>query len=320
MICPESRSAGLDGDARRCQGGWVRILFVGAGATGGYFGGRLVAAGRDVTFLVRPQRAAVLAERGLRIIDPDGRTRIEPRLITAGGIDGHYDVVLVAIKSYALEQAMLDMAPAVGPRTVVVPLLNGMRHIDELLGAFGEEHVYGGVCMIHATLDEAGDVVQLTGLHRLGFGPLDGDDDGRLKAVTAALSGAGFDSRPSATIVQDMWEKWVFLAGLGAATTLMRSSVGAINAAARGPAFMAGIADEVVAVAAAAGHRPRDGAVAFLRAGVSSTAPTTSSLYRDMSQGLPVEADAIIGDIVTEGDKHGVPTPLRSAAYTPLSI
>ena len=167
-------------------------------------------------------------------------------MITAGEIDRPYDVVVVAIKSYALEQAMLDMAPAVGPRTVVVPLLNGMRHIDELVGAFGEEHVYGGVCMIHATLDDAGDVVQLTGLHRLGFGPLDGDDDGRLKAVTEALSGAGFDSKPSATIVQDMWEKWVFLAGLGAATTLMRATVGAINAAPGGPAFMAGIADEVV--------------------------------------------------------------------------
>jgi 2-dehydropantoate 2-reductase len=299
---------------------WVRILFVGAGATGGYFGGRLAGAGRDVTFLVRPGRAAVLAERGLRITGPDGEMSVEPHVITADAIDGHYDVVVVAIKSYALEQAMLDMAPAVGPRTVVVPLLNGMRHIDELVGAFGEEHVYGGVCMIHATLDDAGDVVQLTGLHRLGFGPLDGDDDGRLKAVTEALSGAGFDSKPSATIVQDMWEKWAFLAGLGAATTLMRSTVGAINAAAGGPAFMAGIADEVVAVARAAGHRPRDGAVAFLRAGVSSTAPTTSSLYRDMSQGRPVEADAIIGDFVTEGEKHGVRTPLLSAAYTQLSI
>jgi len=100
----------------------------------------------------------------------------------------------------------------------------------------------------------------------------------------------------------------------------MRSTVGAINSAPGGPAFMAGIADEVVAVAAAAGHRPRDGAVAFLRAGVSSTAPTTSSLYRDMARGLPVEADAIIGDFVTEAEKHGIRTPLLSAAYTQLSI
>jgi 2-dehydropantoate 2-reductase len=298
----------------------VRILFVGAGATGGYFGGRLAGAGRDVTFLVRPARAAVLAGRGLRIADPEGTVTVEPQVVTADAIAGPYDVVVVAIKSYALEQAMLDMAPAVGPRTVVVPLLNGMRHVDELVGAFGEEHVYGGVCMIHATLDDDGDVMQLTGLHRLGFGPLDGDDDGRLEAVTEALAGAGFDAKSSATIVQDMWEKWVFLAGLGAATTLMRAGVGAINSAAGGPAFMAGVADEVVAVAAAAGHRPRDGALAFLRAGVSSTAPTTSSLYRDMVRGRPVEADAILGDFVTEGEKHGVRTPLLSAAYTQLSI
>ena len=298
----------------------MRTLFVGAGATGGYFGGRLAEAGRDVTFLVRPGRAAVLAERGLRIIWSGGHTTLTPRTITADAVDGPYDVVVLAVKAYALEQAMADLVPAVGPETVIVPLLNGMRHVDALLGAFGEERVYGGVCMIHATLDDAGDVVQLTGLHRLSYGPLDGDDDGRLDAVTAALSGAEFDSSASRTIVQDMWEKWVFLASLGAVTTLMRATVGDINAAPGGSMFTAGIAGEAVAVAAAAGHQPRDGALAFLRAGVSSTAPTTSSIYRDMDRGAPVEAEAILGDFIAEAAKSGVRTPLLCAAYTNLAL
>jgi 2-dehydropantoate 2-reductase len=299
----------------------MRTLVVGAGATGGYFGGRLAGAGRDVTFLVRPRRAAELAARGLRITGPDGAAvaTVRPRTVSVDTLDGPYDVVLLAVKSYALEQAMLDLAPAVGPETVIVPLLNGMRHLDELTGAFGEERVYGGVCMIHATLDEAGDVVHLTGLHRLGFGPLDGDD-GRLAAVTATLSGAGFDAAASATIVQDMWEKWVFLAALGAVTTLMRATVGAINAAPGGPAVTAGIAAEAVAVATAAGHAPRAGALAFLRAGVSSTAPMTSSMYRDLVRGAPVEADAILGDFVAQADRDGVRVPLLSAAYTALAI
>ena len=299
----------------------MRTLVVGAGATGGYFGGRLAGAGRDVTFLVRPRRAEELAARGLRITGPEGggATTVHPRTVTADRLGGTYDLVLLAVKSYALEQAMLDLAPAVGPATVIVPLLNGMRHLDELTGAFGEDRVYGGVCMIHATVDDAGDVVQLTGLHRLGFGPLDGDDH-RLDAITDTLSGAGFDAAASATIVQDMWEKWVFLAALGAATTLMRATVGAINAAPGGPGVTAGIAAEAVAVATAAGHPPRDGAVAFLRAGVSSTAPMTSSMYRDLVRGAPVEADAILGDFVAQADRDGVRVPLLSAAYTALAI
>jgi 2-dehydropantoate 2-reductase len=121
---------------------------VGAGATGGYFGGRLAAAGKDVTFLVRPGRAAQLADRGLRIKGPDGDVTVQPRVVTASAVGGEYDLVVLAVKSYALEQAMIDMAPAVGPRTIVVPLLNGMRHVDELVGAFGPERAWGGVCMI----------------------------------------------------------------------------------------------------------------------------------------------------------------------------
>jgi 2-dehydropantoate 2-reductase len=215
---------------------------------------------------------------------------------------------------------LFDMAPAVGPQTVIVPLLNGMRHVDELLGAFGPERAWGGVCMIHAGLDAEGDVVQSTGLHRLGYGPLDGDDDARLPEVTFALSGEEFDSHPSHHIVQDMWEKWVFLSTLGAVTTLMRAPVGEINAAPGGSVLGAAIAAEAIAIATAAGHPPRPGAIALLQAGVASTEPMTSSMYRDMEQGLPVEADAIVGDFVAEAAKHDVPVPMLAAAYTNLAI
>ncbi|GIM94320.1 ketopantoate reductase family protein [Paractinoplanes toevensis] len=298
----------------------MRTLFVGAGATGGYFGGRLASVGKDVTFLVRPGRQTVLQQRGLRIKSPDGETLVRPRTITADTVDGPYDLVVLAVKSYALEQALLDMAPAVGPGTVVVPLLNGMRHVDELEGAFGPERAWGGVCMIQATLDDDGDVVQMTGMHRIGYGPLDGSEDERLPAVTEALSGPEFDSNPSLSIVQDMWEKWVFLAALGAATTLMRGTVGEINAAPGGTDFGARVAAEAMAIASAAGHSPRAGAVSVLQNGISSTGPMTSSMYRDLIQGAPVEADAILGDFVAEAAKHDVPAPMLSAAYTALSI
>jgi 2-dehydropantoate 2-reductase len=298
----------------------VRTLFVGAGATGGYFGGLLASVGKDVTFLVRPGRAAVLARRGLRLTDADGETVVQPRMITAGTVDGPYDLVVLAVKSYGLEQAMIDLAPTVGPRTVVVPLLNGIRHVDELVGAFGPERAWGGVCLISATLTADGDVRRMTGMHRLSYGPLDGTRDERLAEVTDALSGPEFDSSPSLTIVQDMWEKWVFLAALGAATTLMRASVGEINGAPGGPDFAARIAAEALAVAAAGGHPARPGAVALLQSGLATSEPMTSSMYRDMVAGAPVEADAILGDFVAEAAKHDVPVPMLSAAYANLVI
>lgn len=293
---------------------------MGAGATGGYFGGRLASAGKDVTFLVRPGRQAVLDRRGLRIKSPDGETTVRPRTVTAETVDGPYDLVVLAVKSFALGQAVADMTPAVGPRTVVVPLLNGMRHIDDLLAAFGPERVWGGVCLIQAMLDADGDVLQMSDMHRLGYGPLDGGEDERLPEVTFALSGPEFDSNPSHTIVQDMWEKWVWLASLGAATTLMRGTVGEINAAPGGTDFGARVAAEAMAVAAAAGHPSRPGAVAVLQSGLASTGSLTSSMYRDLRQGLPVEADAILGDFVAEAAKHDQPTPILSAAYTNLAI
>ena len=296
-----------------------RILVVGAGATGGYFGGRLAQAGRDVTFLVRPARAEALAS-GLRITSPDRQDVVDVRTVTADALDGPYDVVLLGVKARGLAAAIADLTPAVGPDTVIIPMLNGMRHMPALQERFGDHRVWGGVCMIHATMADSGEIVQLTGLHRLLYGPLDGAGDPRAGAVHEALSGAGFVSELTSTAVPDMWEKWVFLASLGAVTTLMRATVGDINAAPGGPAFTAGLAAEVVAVATAAGHAPRPAAIAFLRSGVESTEPTTSSMYRDMMAGHPVEADEIIGDLVAYADKNGVPVPLLGAAYTNLAI
>jgi 2-dehydropantoate 2-reductase len=205
---------------------------------------------------------------------------------------------------------------------VIVPLLNGMRHIGALVQAFGSEHVYGGVCMIAGTLTADGDIVQLTGLHRLAYGPLDGAAHPRLTAVTEALSGAGFDSECTRTITQQMWEKWLFLASLGVVTTLMRGPVGEVLAAPGGPAFTDRVVAEAIAIVTAAGHPPRESSLTFLRASITNArnVPTTSSMYRDMQAGLPVEADAIVGDLVAYAERLGVDAPLFSAAFTNLAV
>src|SRR5438105_9941267 len=132
----------------------MHILIVGAGAVGGYFGGRLAQAGRDVTFLARPFRAKQLRQDGLHIISPHGDAVLTPKLVTAGQLEAPYDLVFLSVKAYALEAAMNDFAPAIGPETMILPVLNGMRHIDLLTKRFAEHAVIGGVCLVVAEIDE----------------------------------------------------------------------------------------------------------------------------------------------------------------------
>ena len=205
----------------------MRILVVGAGAIGGYFGGRLLEAGRDVTFLVRPRRAAQLAERGLAITSPAGNYRHpRPPTIQADALREPFDLVLLSCKAYDLDEAIRSLAPAVGPRTTILPLLNGMQHIDVLERRFGPAAVLGGQCVIGATLNEKREIVHLNNAHTLGFGERDGSRSDRVKTIAAEMDGARFTAYPSGTVMADMWEKWVFLATLAGCTCLLRATMG----------------------------------------------------------------------------------------------
>ena len=206
------------------------ILFVGAGTVGGYFGGRLIQAGRDVTFLVRPARAEILRRDGLRILSPHGDALLQPKLVLTGEIDGTYDLVILGVKGYALDDAIRDMATAVGPATTVLPLLNGMRHIDRLDETFSAQAVIGGVALVATQIDAEGRIVQLADVQQLRYGERDGQTTPRIRAINADLQGAGFDAGLSSSIVQDLWDKWVMLASLGAVTCLFRGPIGAVAA------------------------------------------------------------------------------------------
>src|SRR6266481_5895000 len=234
----------------------MRILIVGAGAVGGYFGGRLAQAGRDVAFLVRPSRAKQLGRDGLRIISPHGDAVLTPKLVSAEKIDTPYDLVFLSVKAYALEAAMNDFAAAVGPETMILPVLNGMRHVDLLTKRFGEHAVIGGVCQVATEINDEGRIVQLADFQQLVYGERNGESTPRLKALDATLQGAGFNARLSTDIMQEMWEKWVQLASLGAITCLMRGTIGEIVAVPGGTDLSLKILDESVAVAAACGHKP----------------------------------------------------------------
>ena len=299
----------------------LRILIVGAGAVGGYFGGRLAQAGRDVTFLVRASRAKQLTRDGLRIISPHGDAVLSPKLINADKIDAPYDIIFLSVKAYALEAAMNDFAAAVGPETMIFPVLNGMRHIDILTKRFGEHAVIGGVCLVAAEIDHQGRIVQLADFQRLVYGERNGESTPRLKALDVTLQGAGFDARLSPEIMQAMWEKWVQLASLGAITCLMRGTIGEIVAAPGGAELSIDVVNESAAVATACGHKPSEKVLS--RHAAAMTAPgssLTSSMYRDLRKGAPVEADHILGDFIERGSAHRVTMPLLKAAFVNLRV
>ena len=298
----------------------MRILVVGAGATGGLFGGLLDKAGRDVTFLVRSVRAAQLREHGLRIKSPQGDLLVTPQLAQAHEITTPFDVVLLGIKAYALKAAIEDFAPAVGPQTMILPMLNGMRHIDLLVQRFGEAPVLGGVCIVASMLEHGGTIVQLNEMQELIYGERSGDRSPRIRALDITMQGAGFGTRLSDNILQAMWEKWVFLAALGASTCLMRGSVGAIVAAGGAPVINS-IFDECAAVARAAGYPPSEAFLADMRKRITQAgSPLTASMYRDLQQNRPVEANAILGDLVARADTLSIDVPLLRAAYVQLDV
>jgi len=302
----------------------MRILVVGAGATGGYYGGRMFQHGRDVSFLVRPARAARLRAEGLQIRSPHGDATLHPPLLSAGELAGRpFDLVLLSVKAYALDAAIEDFAPAVGPRTRILPVLNGMRHIDTLSERFGADAVLGGVSQIAGTLDPEGRILQLSPLHRLAYGLRRGTSAEGLDvaALDAALQGAGFDARRAEDIDQELWEKWVFLASLGGIGSLLRASIGEIEAVPHGAALALRLLHECTAVATAAGYPPRtealDSATAFL---TQPGSPAVSSMYRDLQAGAPLESDTILGDLVERARQAGVDVPLLEAAWLQLTI
>lgn len=292
----------------------MRVLILGAGAVGGYLGGRLIEAGRDAAFLVRPRRRAQLAASGLVIRSPCGDVAAPAPAITADEIDRPWDLIVVCCKAYDLASAMDAFAPAVGSGTTILPLLNGMRHLDALDARFGRERVLGGLCSINVTLGVDGAIIHLHEGHRFVFGERSGGDSPRAQAIARLVAPLKAQCSLSLNIVQDMWEKWMLIAALAASTCLFRASTGDIVAAG-GADVIETILHEAQAIAASAGHAaPPERLDKILRPMTDPSSSFTASMMRDMEKGGPVEADHVIGDLLARGQAAGVATPLLRLA------
>jgi 2-dehydropantoate 2-reductase len=302
----------------------MRILVIGAGAVGGYFGARLQAAGRDVTFLVRERRAEQLRQSGLQVFGPTGDLSLTPQLRTAAEIHARpesFDVILLSTKAYSLDAAMDDFAPAVGEATMILPLLNGMGHLDTLVARFGEAAVLGGSTRISADLDEQGRVHSFEMLHDLNYGERDKSVTPRIQALDALLRGAGFDAFLQPDIIAFMWNKWTILSALAATTCMMRGSIGEIARVPGGVELELAMLAESTAIATAYGYAPpAEFLSACQKRFTDPASDLTASMFRDMTRGNPVEVEHVLGDLLRRGAAKGVVTPLLKAAYVQLSV
>jgi 2-dehydropantoate 2-reductase len=299
----------------------MRVLVLGAGAVGGYFGGRLTEAGRDVTFLVRGPRAAALAEHGLRVASPLGDFQVPVNVATSDRVGGPYDLVLLTAKHYDLDAAIDAIRPGVGPNTAVLPLLNGLVHLDRLDAAFGPEHVLGGVAYVGAGLLPDGSIRHWNRLSGIAFGERSGDVSERARAIEALFAGSPVSAPANDNILQEMWEKFVMISAMAGMNCLMRGNVGEIVATDGGAALMKEALAECRAVAEAAGYPPRREARERVEAMVTEPGSVNSaSMRQDLDAGRRTEADAILGDMLRRAKGFGIAAPLMRAAYTHLQV
>ena len=298
----------------------MKILVLGAGGIGGYFGGRLAEAGSDVTFLVRPKRREQMQRDGLVVKSPLGDFTVKPKTALAEETRPDYDLVLFTCKAYDLDSAMDAIAPAMqGGRAVVVPMLNGMAHFEKLDARFGAANVMGGTCQINATLMPDGTVVNGDKLQRLVFGERDRSRSQRAEAFAAELAKTKIDGKLSDDIQQELWEKVVFLSALAANTCLYRGNVKEIMSAPGGRESMERTLAANIELATREGHAPRAAQIEAARKRLTDPeGQWSASMLRDMEGGKPVEADHIVGWMLQGLRRHGIDDTVMSLAYTHL--
>jgi 2-dehydropantoate 2-reductase len=300
----------------------MKILILGAGAIGGYVGGRLHQSGADVTFLVRPARREALMKDGLVIKSTKGDITQKVKTVLSGSEGGPYDVVMLTNKAYDLASAMDAVAPSVGSNSTVLPLLNGMRHIETLAKRFGDAKVVGGLARVGVALSAEGAILHTSPFAAISFGERDGKAARPvLCELDAAVKKAGIDGGLNANIVQDLWDKWIMLASLAATCCLMRGTSGDLLEADEGQAIVLETVEECRKVAAAAGCDPGEKGMQHVRAFLTQKGSRfAASMLHDLEKGAMVEADHVVGDMIARAKKAGIATPNLRMAYAHLQV
>ncbi|NCG27778.1 MAG: 2-dehydropantoate 2-reductase [Verrucomicrobiales bacterium] len=298
----------------------MKILMLGAGGVGGYFGARLHEAGGDISFLVRAKRSEILSHQGLIVETPTQTFRIEPQLVTKDKLLQNYDLVMLSPKAYDLEDS-LETVKEVPGNPLYLPLLNGFDHLKRMDDEFGRERVMGGVAHIAAELTEKGVVRQLNSLHRFTFGTRHVCQESSAAKLKQLTDSASFDSVQSKNIEQSLWDKWTFLATLAAMNTLMRANVGVIESTEFGGQATLLMFEECCSIAEKSGF-PISEAVQTQSLGIlrKENSDFTASMMRDLESGHQTEHEHIIGSMLRRGKQAKLGCPSLQLAYTQMTI
>ena len=301
----------------------MKILIMGSGGVGGFYGGRLANTGCDITFVARGAHLAAMRDHGLTIeSEAQGNINIKPVTVTDDPASiGVVDLVILAVKLWDTEAVAKSIKPVVGPDTAVLSLQNGVVKDDILRGVFGDKAVMGGVAYVGTHIARPGVIHQVGTLQRLVFGEYDGRKSLRAETLLAALLKAGIQAELSNDIRRTLWEKYTFLVGLSGATASMRTTIGPVREHAQTRAFLYDLMQETVAVGRALGvalpENYADDRLAF-----ADSVPGTmdSSLHHDLKNSNRLEVEWLAGGVVQLGKKAGVPTPCNRAVWDVLAL
>lgn len=295
----------------------MRILVLGAGGIGGYFGARLHEAGGDVTFLVRPARMALLQEKGLVIRSPLGDVQFAPPMVTKETLTGTFDLVILSCKAYDLESAAEDITPAVGKQTAILPLLNGVRHMQYLAEKFGDKRVLGGVVKAALLVTPGGEIRHFNKTHQLIVGARHLPHPKQLHRLAELMTKTNVDFVLSDDIELAMWNKFVFWAALAGATCTLRASIGEILNTESGEEFITGLLRECAKLAEANGHALSEAQLATSRTTLTERGSLlAASMLRDIEKKGPTEAEHTLGDLVARAQKMGFNAHCLRLAYS----
>lgn len=298
----------------------MKILMVGAGAIGGLFGGYLERAGFQPLWLVRASRREQL-QQGLTVRLPDQEWSFDPWMVTANELSAPVDLVILTNKAYGLEQVIADIGPAVGPDTSILPLLNGMAHLDRLDAVFGAERVLGGIAKTVATLSDERTVTVNNGFSSLTVGARYDSQRRAVERIQDCFGRAGITLEDGSDVLSALWDKFCRMATLGAANCLLQGTVGEYMRSQSGGSIALKLFAECTETARASGYPLSDEAVAgFQRVLTNPKSSFNSSMYRDMQNGLPLEGDHLVGDMVRRAKRAGVDCSMLEVAEAVLQV
>ncbi len=297
----------------------MKILVMGSGGVGGYFGGKLAKSGEEVTFVARGEHLRALQKKGLSVESIDGDFHVAVRAVQEPAEAGLVDLVLFTLKSYDTDTAAAQVKPCVAPETVVLPLQNGIGNAERIGQIVGADRVMAGAAYIVSAIESPG-VIKHTAAGRIVFGELDGSDTPRGRAIAAACHRGGFRAECSLNVRKFLWEKFALICAQGL-TASTRLGIGQIRSCQESRQMLRMAFEEVVALAVASGVEMQQGVVDWLMKVADALPPDTkTSLYHDLVQGKRTEVEALQGTAVRLGQRYGVPIPMNFAIYAHVKL